>query len=322
MDFQTLVDTTSTGLRIEHDEGIMMLGSCFAEDVGDALRRSMLKLCINPFGTLYNPQSIAEALRRLMADKPFDESELMRYGNLWHSMSHHSRFSSADKRMALQKINDAYAEGVAALGKARHLVVTFGTAFVFTRDGAVVANCHKMPAAEFQRTRLSADDIAACWLPLVDDLRRLNPQLDITFTVSPVRHLADGAHGNQTSKATLLLAVDQIISHHADCCHYFPSYELLLDQLRDYRFYAADMVHPSAVAVEYIAGRFKESCLSAKAREACRRCEKLYARLLHRPLTDDTEAIAQFRQSTLTAANALKVELPYVGPIIDKLLKK
>lgn len=322
MDFQTLVDTSATGLRIEHDEGIMMLGSCFAEDVGDALRRSMLKLCINPFGTLFNPLSIAQALRRLIADKPFGEAELLYYNGLWLSMQHHSRFSSADKQKALQKINDAYTDGVNALRTARHLIVTFGTAYVFTRDGSVVANCHKMHADEFQRTRLSVADITACWLPLVDDLRRLNPGIDITFTVSPVRHLADGAHGNQTSKATLLLAVDTLTSQRADCCHYFPSYELLLDQLRDYRFYAADMVHPSAVAVEYIAERFKEACLSADAREASKRCEKLYARLLHRPLTDDAEAIGRFRQATLKAAEALGKEMPHVRPIIDKLLKK
>lgn len=131
MDFQTLVDTDAVGIKIEHDEAVMMLGSCFAEDVGNLLKRSMLALCINPFGTLYNPRSIAQSLRRLMADLPFSADELVAYGNLWHSMSHHSRFSSVDKDRALQKINAAYAEGVDCLRSARHLIVTFGTAYAF-----------------------------------------------------------------------------------------------------------------------------------------------------------------------------------------------
>ena len=174
----------------------------------------MLALCINPFGTLYNPRSIAQSLRRLMADEPFSAYELVAYGNLWHSMSHHSRFSSVDKDRALQKINAAYAEGVACLRSARHLIVTFGTAYTFsTADGETVANCHKMPASMFNRRMLSANEIADEWIPLIDDIRKFNPHIDITFTVSPVRHLADGAHGNQLSKSTLLLAADLSLIH-------------------------------------------------------------------------------------------------------------
>lgn len=323
MDFQTLVDTDAVGIKIEHDEAVMMLGSCFAEDVGNLLKRSMLALCINPFGTLYNPRSIAQSLRRLMADEPFSADELVAYGNLWHSMSHHSRFSSVDKDRALQKINAAYAEGVACLRSARHLIVTFGTAYTFsTADGETVANCHKMPASMFNRRMLSTNEIADEWIPLIDDIRKFNPHIDITFTVSPVRHLADGAHGNQLSKSTLLLAVDSIMAQRPGVCHYFPSYEIMLDQLRDYRFFAADMVHPSDVAVAYVAERFKASCLSDRARQACTRCEKVYARLLHRPLTDDSKAAEAFRAATRRAADTLSADMPYVKTIIDKLLKQ
>ena len=158
----------------------MMLGSCFAEDVGNLLKRSMLALCINPFGTLYNPRSIAQSLRRLMADLPFSADELVAYGNLWHSMSHHSRFSSVDKDRALQKINAAYAEGVACLRSARHLIVTFGTAYTFsTADGETVANCHKMPASMFNRRMLSTNEIA----DRMDSVNRRHPQIQ-----SPHRH--------------------------------------------------------------------------------------------------------------------------------------
>lgn len=145
---------------------------------------------------------------------------------------------------------------------------------ISTADGETVANCHKMPASMFNRRMLSANEIAGEWVRLIDDIRKFNPHIDITFTVSPVRHLADGAHGNQLSKSTLLLATDSILAQRPGICHYFPSYEIMLDQLRDYRFFAADMVHPSDVAVAYVAERFKASCLSDRARQACTRCER------------------------------------------------
>lgn len=322
MKFQTTVDSDGCGLTIGHADGIMTLGSCFAEDVAERLQRSMLSVCINPFGTLYNPASIAAALERLTAERPYAADELVAYDGLWHSLDHHSRFSSVDPNKALSRINEAYLDGCQRLKTVRHLIVTFGTAYVFEQEGRVVANCHKMPAAQFTRRRLSADGIAALWMPLVDKLKSHNPALDITFTVSPVRHLADGAHGNQLSKATLLLAVEQIMAAHPGVCHYFPSYEIVLDELRDYRFFAADMAHPSDVAVDYVAERFLASCLTADARQLAARCGKLYARLCHRPLTDDAAAAARFREATAKAAEALASEHPHLQPIIDKLLHR
>ncbi len=322
MKFQTTVDSDGCGLTIGHADGIMTLGSCFAEDVAERLQRSMLPVCINSFGTLYNPASIAAALERLMAERQYAASELVAYDGLWHSMDHHSRFSSVDPDKALSRINEAYLDGCQRLKSVRHLIVTFGTAYVFEQEGRVVANCHKMPAAQFTRRRLSADEIVALWTPLVKKLKSHNPALDITFTVSPVRHLADGAHGNQLSKATLLLAVEQIMAAHPDVCHYFPSYEIVLDELRDYRFFAADMAHPSDVAVDYVAERFLASCLTADTQQLAARCGKLYARLSHRPLTDDAAAAARFREATAKAAEALATEHPHLQPIIDKLLHR
>lgn len=322
MKFQTTVDSDGCGLTIDHADGIMTLGSCFAEDVALRLQRSMLPVCINPFGTLYNPASIAAVLDRLMAERPYTSDELIAHDGLWHSMDHHSRFSSVDPNKALSRINEAYTDGCQRLKSASHLIVTFGTAYVFEQDGRVVANCHKMPASMFVRRCLSVAEIVALWMPLVDRLKAFNPTLDITFTVSPVRHLSDGAHGNQLSKATLLLAVDRIIAAHKDSCHYFPSYEIVLDELRDYRFYAADMAHPSDVAVDYVAERFKQSCLTAEAQQIAARCEKLYARLQHRPLTDDVAAAARFRDATAKAAADLAAAYPHLHPIIDKLLHR
>lgn len=322
MKFQTTVDSDGCGLTIGHADGIMTLGSCFAEDVAERLQRSMLQVCINPFGTLYNPASIAAALSRLMAEQPYTASELVAHDGLWHSMDHHSRFSSVDPDKALSRINEAYCDGCQRLKSVRHLIVTFGTAYVFEQQGRVVANCHKMPAAQFTRRQLTVDEIVALWTPFVDRLKSYNPTLDITFTVSPVRHLADGAHGNQLSKATLLLAVERIMAAHADVCHYFPSYEIVLDELRDYRFFAADMAHPSDVAVDYVAERFRQSCLTAEAQQLAARCEKLNARLHHRPLTDNAAAAARFREATAKAAEALAKEHPHLQPIIDKLLHK
>ena len=321
MNFQTYVDTGNCPLAIEHSDQLMMLGSCFAEEVGERLQQSMLNVCINPFGTLYNPASIASALHRLIDGTPYEAASLTHHAGMWHSMDHHSRFSSVDAGKALAAINASLKQGSEALRQARHLIVTFGTAYVFSHDGKVVANCHKMPAAEFERKRMDIDEITSQWLPLIDELRALNPNLQLTFTVSPVRHLADGAHGNQTSKATLLLAVDRIVAAR-EACHYFPSYEIVLDQLRDYRFFAADMAHPSTIAVDYVAERFMESCLTPQAQAAATRCRKVYARLLHRQLTDDNAAAERFRQATVAAAQSLIADLPHAKPIIDKLLKK
>lgn len=323
MEFRTIVDICGEVHHFRHSDSVMMMGSCFSDNMGERLRRVLMDVTVNPFGTLYNPSSIASALRRLMEGKAFDSCELFERDGLWHSFAHHSRFSGRDKSAVIDRINGSFWEAARRLRSADHLIVTFGTAYVYrlAETGEVVANCHKLPAAEFLRERLPVDAIVEEWNSLLSELRRLNPGLRVTLTVSPIRHLADGAHGNRLSKAALLMAADALVSEE-EACRYFPSYEIVLDELRDYRFFAADMVHPSEVAVDYVAERFREACFSEEDRKRCGECERLYRRLLHRPMSDSPEAEERFVAGTRRLAGELVGRMPYLRNVIDQLLRK
>lgn len=226
---------------------LLMLGSCFTTEVGQLLAADGLDVCINPTGNVYNPLSAAKTLVNLARGRRYDANELIEVQGLWRSLDHHTRLAAPTPEEAIEKINRSMEIGGEALSRASHIIITFGTAYVFERRGEVVCNCHKLPDREFIRRRLSVDEIVKAWQPLIEQFSDKR----FIFTVSPIRHKADGLHGNQLSKATLLLAIDSFKG--AD---YFPAYEILIDELRDYKFYAADEVHPAPEAVEIIHRRF------------------------------------------------------------------
>ena len=226
---------------------LLMLGSCFTTEVGQLLAADGLDVCINPTGNVYNPLSAAKTLVNLARGRRYDADELIEVQGLWRSLDHHTRLAAPTPEEAIEKINRSMEIGGEALSRATDVIITFGTAYVFERRGEVVCNCHKLPDREFIRRRLSVDEIVNAWQPLIEQFSDKR----FIFTVSPIRHKADGLHGNQLSKATLLLAIDSFKG--AD---YFPAYEILIDELRDYKFYAADEVHPAPEAVEIIHRRF------------------------------------------------------------------
>ena len=226
---------------------LLMLGSCFTTEVGQLLAADGLDVCINPTGNVYNPLSAAKTLVNLACGRRYDANELIEVQGLWRSLDHHTRLAAPTPEVAIEKINRSMEIGGEALSRASHIIITFGTAYVFERRGEVVCNCHKLPDREFIRRRLSVDEIVNAWQPLIEQFSDKR----FIFTVSPIRHKADGLHGNQLSKATLLLAIDSFKG--AD---YFPAYEIMIDELRDYKFYAADEVHPAPEAVEIIHRRF------------------------------------------------------------------
>ncbi|MBD5282940.1 MAG: GSCFA domain-containing protein [Bacteroides sp.] len=226
---------------------LLMLGSCFTTEVGQLLAADGLDVCINPTGNVYNPLSAAKTLVNLARGRRYDADELIEVQGLWRSLDHHTRLAAPTPEEAIKKINRSMEIGGEALSRATHIIITFGTAYVFERRGEVVCNCHKLPDREFIRRRLSVDEIVNAWQPLIEQFSDKR----FIFTVSPIRHKADGLHGNQLSKATLLLAIDSFKG--AD---YFPAYEIMIDELRDYKFYAADEVHPAPEAVEIIHRRF------------------------------------------------------------------
>ncbi len=287
MDFRTTVPPLK-GMQglIDYSSSVVMLGSCFTDNIGSRLNDAMFDCCHNPCGTLYNPASIASSLLDILYERPYTEADLVEHAGLWHSFSHHSRFSGDDKAKVLDTINHARDTALKAMSHASVFIVTFGTSWIFrlAEGNAVVANCHKMPPAMFRREMLSSTQTYGLWKKMLRELSARFPRMKVIFTVSPIRHLSDGAHANQLSKAALLEAVDRLTVEFPGQAIYFPAYEIMMDDLRDYRFYASDMLHPSDVAVDYIYDIFRQSFMTASTIADSKICESLHRRLSHRPL--------------------------------------
>lgn len=312
MDFRTVVIPDSCQGLIDHFSPVLMLGSCFTDNIGAKLENAMFDVCVNPMGTLYNPASILSALDDIEQCREFTGSDLICHEGRYHSFSHHSSFSGVDKDRVLSSINAKMKESHRFYEQSQVVAVTLGTAYIYEKDGRVVSNCHKLPASEFVRRRLDVDEIVETW-----SKRIAGSGKHWIFTVSPIRHMADGCHDNQLSKSVLLLAIDELCRR-CENTHYFPSYEIMMDDLRDYRFYAADMAHPSAVAVDYIYSRFQEAYFQAGTIALARRCEKLSSRLNHRFMTDDMSAIERFSAATQQMIAGLLSEYPLLSKAINK----
>lgn len=323
MKFRTEVDLPEFKKKMGYRQQSMMMGSCFAESIGTYLQELCFPIIVNPFGTLYNPTSIANSLEHLLNNKKFADQDLFFYNGLYNSFSHHGRFSDSDPGKALKQINFKVAEASANLNNCHHLFITFGTSWVFEHkiDGTVVSNCHKLPASTFHRFRLSIAQITEIWIPLIEKLRRINPNLHLVFTVSPIRHMKDGAHGNQLSKSTLLLAIGELISKYGeDLISYFPSYELVLDELRDYRFYASDMTHPSEMAIDFIREKFVSIVPDQEAKTILTELEKILIALKHKTQNINNTGYVSFIESQIEKTNQLQTKYPFVD--LKRLMKK
>ena len=274
---------------------------------------------VNPFGVLYNPQSIAQALSMLASGHSLTEEDLTLFPNEgWSTWMHHSTFSCPERGEALALINARMAQATQMLLDADTLMITFGTAWVYRlrETEQIVGNCHKMPERLFIRQRLSVEEIVEEYTALLQRLWSINPKLRVIFTVSPVRHLKDTLHGNQLSKSTLLLAVDALCQKFPEKLYYFAAYEIVIDELRDYRFYADDMAHPSAQAVEYVWERFVEHCTDGEAQRFTTLWTKVVKALEHRPFRPDSPQYRAFIAQTLTTINELKDQYPHIE--VDK----
>lgn len=265
MKLQTVVDIQPSAWKIGYEDKILMLGSCFSDEIGEQMAQRYLNVTCNPFGTLYNPLSIANAINENVSKYENEKIPLVFHEGLWHSMAHHGSFSRPIREEAEKAVRASVVTMQRALQEATVVIITFGTAWAYemkdfersavSGDSPVVGNCHKLPADCFTRRRLSVAEIVAAWQPIL----AAYPDKHWLFTVSPIRHIKDGLHENRLSKATLLQAVEELVKCENEKmrqCHYFPSYEIMLDELRDYRFYADDLVHPSSLAVRYIWERF------------------------------------------------------------------
>ena len=281
MKLQTPVADEKCRVGISYDDKIMMLGSCFSDNIGKRLSELGFDVCVNPFGTLYNPASIASAVSRLVNGKHFTENDCVEIGAGCErvcSFSHHTSFSGTDAKEFLTKANDALDNASRFFRECNKVIITLGTSWCFRHigTGSIVSNCLKHPAAEFQRERLEVQEIADLLKEIMNT--DCGKRKEYIFTVSPIRHFKDGAHGNQLSKAGLLLGIDSVIGDRAE---YFPAYEIVMDELRDYRFYAEDMCHPTSQTTEYILERFLGWALPADEKQVLEENIRRFRRSCH-----------------------------------------
>ena len=280
---QTPVDISPLSVRLSLRNHVMVLGSCFAQSIGERMQHAGFDACVNPFGALYNPVSVANSIARLSSGIPFTEEDCVEMGagaGLVCSFSHHTSNARPTAGEFLSDANASLARAHAAWKAADTVIITLGTIYAFVHEGEVVSNCLKRPAAEFSRIPLDLEQVCA----ILGSLVGAHPDKRFIFTVSPVRHMADGAHGNQLSKSTLLLAVDRTVSAFPSRCDYFPAYEILLDELRDYRFYAEDMTHPSQQAASYVWEKFCDAAVETEDRDALLANEKAWRASNHRQM--------------------------------------
>ncbi len=310
MEFLTKVDIKPLKRGISHQNRILTLGSCFADNIARKLSKNKFRVTGSPTGVLFNPESIAGAIERFLSgQREVAPSELFCSAGVWSHYDFHSAFSACEAEGALQKMEHALQCGVKALKEAEVVIITFGTAWVYrlAENGKVVANCHKQPQRLFQRELLSVEQITGRYTELLNGKLR---DKQVIFTLSPVRHLGDGLEGNSLSKATLRVAIEQIIKS-CENAEYFPSYEIQLDELRDYRFYAEDMTHPSAQAVDYIWERFSQVAFSEKQMELMEQISSIVSASEHRPFNPQSQSHKVFCQNMMCKIEKLSKQLPF-----------
>lgn len=314
MNFRTSVDLPLRLPRVSHADHLLMMGSCFAENVGRVLSDYKFSIDLNPFGIVYNPLSVAQALQEIIEDKTYHTDDLFFFRDCWHSSMHHGKFSSPDREMVLDQVNSRIHSSYLQMDRTNWLLITFGTSYVYQQkeNGNVVSNCHQLPEQSFIRKRLTVEEIVNRYQAILPELFTRYPQLKVLFTVSPIRHIRDGMTENQLSKATLMLAIDELKNRFPKQLFYFPSYEIVLDELRDYRFYADDMVHPSSLAIEYIWERFSETFFSDATIRLMKTVEEINRALTHKPFHPESDRYKDFIKQILFKIDKLKGEYPYL----------
>lgn len=308
MKLQTKIDIEKYPFKVSYSDKILFLGSCFANEIGRIMKNLRFKVVVNPFGVLYNPASISGALERLTLNRPFAEDDVIVDGDIYKSLYHSSEYTSMSMEGLLSENNRLLGEASRHFKDSKWIVVTLGTSWIYRlrSNGIVVANCHKLDQRKFNRESLSTSGIVDILSPFIE----ANPGKIWLFTVSPVRHWKDGAHGNQLSKAALLLAVEELRAKFANVL-YFPAYEILMDELRDYRWYAGDMLHPSQQAVDYIWEIFQENLTDGPTKELITYVNKLNSMNGHRPFFPESRSFLLFDK-----------ERKELEGIVEEMLKK
>ncbi len=313
MELRTTFSIEPCPEKISYNDRVMFIGSCFASAIGSQLEMGRMPVMINPAGTVFNPVSVCNTLETITNKKEFSLDDLYLHDSTWLSFYHYTDFSSDDPVTLLEKINRRSTEAFDFLVKSRFLFVTLGTARVFKwkKTGLIVSNCHKIPSDQFDPELLTVDEIVTLWTEQLDKLKLLFPQLQVVFTISPVRHWKDGAHSNQVSKSILFLAVEELLKHKI-APKYFPAYELVMDDLRDYRFYADDMLHPSDSAINYIWEAFAGSYLTNNTLNTWNEVVKVTKAYNHHFNTDSERKKRDFAESILKKISQIEIKVPTI----------
>ena len=311
--YRTVIEPKESINKINFQTPVLFMGSCFTENIGLKMQNLKFPALVNPFGVLYNPVSVRQSIEILLDSRDFKETDLGYYDELWYSFYHDTEFSHPDKEVCLNNINLNLSKAREHFKNVKYLIVTFGTAWVYEHTGLskIVSNCHKIPAKEFKRYKLGVEDIFVNWAKLINRIEDYNPDLKIIFTVSPVRHWKDGAVQNQLSKSTLILAIHQL-KKIFEQVEYFPSYEIMMDDLRDYRFYANDMLHPSNIAIDYIWENYTDTYFDKLTKEIIKEIEKILQAKEHRTFNPNTNKHKSFIKNNIEKINQLQKKYPFI----------
>ncbi|SDQ05359.1 GSCFA domain-containing protein [Flagellimonas zhangzhouensis] len=316
MELQTKIPLQPADNPLDYQSKVVLLGSCFVENMGSKLDYFKFQQKQNPFGILFHPRAIENLVQRAINEKPYLPIEVFEQDGIWRCFDAHSDLRSDNPEDLLQLLNQSLKTTQIALEKASHIIITLGTAWVYKHLASekVVANCHKVPQKQFNKKLLSVQEIEESLSHLIGLISSLNPNTQIIFTVSPVRHLKDGFVENQQSKAHLISSLHSILSSRAQSRNvsYFPSYEIMMDELRDYRFYAKDMVHPNELAVDYIWEKFKLVWISEKVYPIMDEVDSVHKGLQHRPFNPDSKGHKKFKTSLETKITYLQQHYPFM----------
>jgi hypothetical protein len=298
---------------IDYNSKVILLGSCFSDNIGKKLRYHKFQSVLNPFGILFHPKAIESVIKNAITKKEYTEEDVFFFNERWQSFTTHSKLSASSKEEALNQLNQGSALINTALKSSTHIIITLGTSWVyrFLASGKIVANCHKVPQHKFKKELLPITEINKSLSSIISLVRKVNPNINFIFTISPVRHLRDGFIENQQSKSHLISALHQIIKNQKNI-FYFPSYEIMMDELRDYRFYKEDMIHPNQIAINYIWEKFYENWLSDEAIDLKKQVIKIQRGLEHKPFNTDSNEYREFLSSLQKKIKALKKKYSHI----------
>lgn len=325
MEFMAPIDIKRLPQPITYRDKILLIGSCFTEHIGNALEEVKFHVLQNPHGILFDPHSVCRSLVSYIHNKRYTEDDLFYQNEVWHSWSHHSRFSNTDKQRAVENINASQQRAHDFLKEADWIIITLGSSFSYRLTGlaepssykgglgeaAAVANCHRAPGQWFNKHMMSIDETVSGLDNCYHQLLKFNPKLKIIFTVSPVRHLRDGVVENNRSKARLIEAVHHMVNKF-EGLYYFPAYELVIDVLRDYRFYDIDLAHPNYMATSFVLEKFTTTCLDKEAQQVMEEVKKIVIARKHKAFQPDTEAHRKFLQAQSERARELVKQYPFL----------